>query len=70
MDESDSDAMSSSSEEVSWIEWFCTMKGHEIFCEVQEDYITDHFNLTGLNKQVPNYEFALKLILDKDLSSC
>lgn len=27
--------------------WFCSLPGHEYFCEVAEEFIEDDFNLTG-----------------------
>ncbi|KIK25050.1 hypothetical protein PISMIDRAFT_643189 [Pisolithus microcarpus 441] len=48
----------------SWISWFLSSKGNEYFCEVDEDYILDRFNLTGLNNEVSNYGQALDLITD------
>jgi casein kinase II subunit beta len=50
----------------SWVGWFCSIKGNEFFCEVDEDYIQDDFNLSGLSSQVPYYDYALELILDAD----
>ncbi|KAH7906815.1 casein kinase II, regulatory subunit [Hygrophoropsis aurantiaca] len=48
----------------SWISWFLSSKGNEYFCEVEEDYILDRFNLTGLNNEVSNYAQALDVITD------
>ena len=62
-DASDSDA----SNDLSWISWFCSLNGNEFFCEVDEDFIQDDFNLTGLSSQVTYYEYALDMILDVDV---
>jgi Casein kinase II regulatory subunit len=50
---------------VKWISWFLSSKGNEYFCEVDEDFILDRFNLTGLNNEVANYTQALDLITDQ-----
>ncbi|KAJ2761529.1 casein kinase 2 regulatory subunit [Coemansia nantahalensis] len=51
---------------LTWIAWFCSFKGHEYFCEVEEEFIEDDFNLTGLNQNVNYYMEALEMILEMD----
>ncbi|KAJ1795716.1 casein kinase 2 regulatory subunit [Coemansia sp. RSA 2399] len=50
----------------SWISWFCSLKGHEYFCEVPEEFIVDEFNLTGLGQTVNYYVEALDMIMDSE----
>ncbi|KAJ6515824.1 casein kinase II regulatory subunit-domain-containing protein [Mycena sanguinolenta] len=49
---------------LTWISWFCSLPGHEYFCEVTEDFIEDDFNLTGLNSMVPFWKEAMEMVLD------
>lgn len=49
-----------------WVPYFLSLKGNEFFCQVDEDYIRDSFNLTGLVQDVGYYDMALDLICDID----
>ncbi|KAF4659722.1 hypothetical protein FOZ61_004532 [Perkinsus olseni] len=49
-----------------WIAWYCSLKGHEMFSEVDEDYIRDAFNLYGLRAKVQFYDHALEMILSDE----
>jgi len=65
-DEEVSSTTGSEDEDFGWVKYYLTLKGNEIFCEVEESYILDNFNLTGLVQQVNYFEPALDLITDQD----
>ncbi|CAM9688963.1 unnamed protein product [Choristocarpus tenellus] len=56
---------SSSAADETWIQWFCALQGHEMFCEVERGYIEDGFNLYGLRHFVPGINQCLDVILDR-----
>ncbi|KAK1281907.1 putative casein kinase II subunit beta-4 [Acorus calamus] len=62
----ETDLSSSEGDDSSWISWFCGLRGNELLCEVDEDYIQDDFNLCGLQGLIPYYDYALDMILDSD----
>ncbi len=64
---SDSDETSSSYIDESWVAWYCSMPGHELYCEVEKMFIEDNFNLFGIRFYIRNEEYnpAMNTILDK-----
>jgi hypothetical protein len=62
-------ALSSSEEgsslgEPTWVSWFCMLRNHEFFCEVDPAFVQDRFNLYGLKEVVgPLYGEAMTMIL-------
>ena len=39
--------------QMGWIQWFCSLEGHEFLVEIDVDFIKDQFNLFGLQSQFP-----------------
>lgn len=62
-----SSELTASEDETSWIAWFTSLRGNDFFCVVDEEYIQDDFNLTGLSAMVPYYDYALDMMLDVDI---
>ncbi|TNV76498.1 hypothetical protein FGO68_gene1796 [Halteria grandinella] len=53
--------------EQSWIEWYCSLRGHEFLCEVDPQFIADESNLVRLDKYVTHFKEALQIILNEEL---
>ena len=49
-----------------WVQWFCSLEGHEFFAEVDEEYIRDTFNLYGLRAKISRYSDAIEMILSPE----
>lgn len=43
---------------------FIGTRGNEYFCEIDEEYLTDRFNLTGLQQEVQYYQYAFDIVTD------
>jgi casein kinase II subunit beta len=61
---------------LSWIEWFCSLEGHDFLFKVDTDFIKDRINLICLNDKAIGINFdkkrigeCLKLLLSKQQPS-
>lgn len=50
-------------DERSWISSFCSKRENQYFCEVEDSFISDAFNLYGINSEFHLYKQALSVIL-------
>eukprot|EP00494_Astrolonche_serrata_P029754 UN30021 len=48
----------------SWVNYFLSKKGHQFFCEIDQNYLQDTFNFYGINTQVHYIDQALDIICD------
>jgi casein kinase II subunit beta len=48
-----------------WVPDFLTQKGHDYLCEVDDEYMTDRFNLTGIMNEIPQCSKVVALITDQ-----
>ncbi len=64
-DEVMDDATDSSEYAQMWIDLFLGRKGHEYFCDVDPEYITDRFNLINLQKTVSKFSQVVQYIVDE-----
>lgn len=51
------------SNEGDWIQWYCSLEGHEFLAEVSKEFILDFSNLFDLKTKVENYKHALSQII-------
>ncbi|EPZ31625.1 casein kinase II beta subunit [Rozella allomycis CSF55] len=51
--------------DIGWVNSFLNHKGNEYYCEVDQEYILDKFNLAGLPSEVKDFEKAYEIIIDE-----
>lgn len=49
-----------------WIEWFLSQPAHDFFVEIDEEYLLDRFNLTGLMNATPHFQKAIDRITKRE----
>lgn len=53
----DIEALSEEEGAAGWVQWFCSLEGHEFLVEVDEEFIKDPFNAVGLSKSFSKEKF-------------
>ena len=48
-----------------WIDWFTAQKQSKLYCYVDHDYMTDRFNLTGLQNYSQNIMECIQIMTDQ-----
>ncbi len=61
-EESSEFTASEEEDESSWISWFINLRGNEFFCAIDEEFIQDDFNLTGLSAMVRRSNCLLDIV--------
>ena len=65
-DESSESSDNDTIENETWVGWFCSLSGNQLYCEVDRAYIVDSFNLFGIKQYIgKDYNKALETILDR-----
>lgn len=49
---------------MTWIEWFCSLEGHEFLLKVDNDFIKDKINLICLNDKAMGIQIDKKRLAD------
>ena len=55
-------------EDITWIQWYCSLEENKFLCEIDESFISSDFNLYGLDTQVKHFELAIDNILQFEFS--
>lgn len=63
MDDQEDEDEEEDSSEGDWIQWYCSLEGHEFLAEVTKEFILDFSNLFDLKPKVENYKHALSQVV-------
>ena len=61
---STSQSSNQTNSETSWQDYFHTQRSHDLFIQIDPEFILDRFNLAGLNLVTQNFSLSLSVITD------